>query len=109
LVVSFDEGTADEKSSFHSGTCCVRVFDDVVVPNDDNQTDASSFDICRCANGFCICVVNETFELGHDESYFVDHSVGANGVQGTLGVGISLINVVEFDTFGVDGIVVILF
>jgi len=52
------------------------------------------------------------FGIGHDESYFDDHSVGENGVQGTFGVARSLINVdgfAELDTFGVDGIVVILF
>jgi hypothetical protein len=52
-------------------------------------------DICRCTNGFCICVVKDIFGLwifviGHVVSYFVDHSGGENGVQETFGVDISV-------------------
>ncbi len=47
---------------------------------------------------------------GHADSYFEGHSGGENGVQGTFGVGRSLILVDEPVKFeAVDGIVVILF
>jgi hypothetical protein len=76
----------------------------VLMVGSDQRAD-SSLDICRCANGFCVCVVK-----GHVDSYFDDHSGGENGVQETLGVVISLIIVdvfVKFET--VDGVIGILF
>jgi len=124
LVDSVADGTVDWNNSFHVEARCVRVLDGikrgVVVPNTDDHTDASSLGGCRCcsfiaditANGFCTCVVNDTVGLwifvnGHDESYFVDHSVGENGVHGIFGVDKSFIGIDELLTFDVNGTVVV--
>ncbi len=90
-----DEDVSDTDVNFnHEG----------LMGGSDQRAD-SSLVICRCANGFCVCVVK-----GHVDSYFDDHSGGENGVQETLGVVISLIIVdvfVKFET--VDGVIDILF
>jgi len=119
FVASVADGTVDWNNSFHVEARCVRVLDDiergVAVPNTDDQTVDSSLVGWRCsfivditANGFCTCVVNGTVGLwifvnGHDESYFDDHSVGANGVHEIFGVDKSFIGIDELFTIVVDG------
>ena len=107
LANSVDEGTVDWNISFHAAARSVRVFvtkRGVAVPNDVGQTVVSSFVGARCcpfievisANGFSTGVV-----IGHDESYFDDHSVCANGVHGIFGVGRSVIGTDELIIFEV--------
>jgi len=54
----FDGDESDIGENFNQ-----EVFLGCVVSKADDQSVDSSLDICRCANGFCICVVKDIFEL----------------------------------------------
>ena len=118
LGVSPDEGTAVENRSFHMAARCVRVLVEtgrgVAVPRAEGQTVVSSFDTCRCTNGFCGDAPRSDVSdvgilpIGHDGSYFDGQPLGEKGVQGTLGVGMSPMAddaLSGLVTFGVDGTV----
>ena len=86
----------------------------VAVPRAEGQTVDSSFDICRCTKGFCGDAARRgtsdvgILPIGHDGSYFEGHPLGEKGVQGTMGVAISLIvddALSWLTTFGVEGTV----